>query len=259
MSYRISVLISTYDDAALVNKKLDEILKQTIFEQAEFIFIETASPGHERQLLRPFCDRHSNCKLIALDERKTLFEAWNIGWDNATAAVVCNSNMDDCMHPMLLEQVVNTMDKKNWDVCSVLIAKQPISSIGKDDMWTIRRLAKLELSHRPGPFTAWRKAIAADIGKFDPEFYAAGDKDFWARIVASKLRYGLVKKVLYIYSKSEQQLSKSDAGKQRREHDKLLAAGKAYPYKWPYRRFPHYFLLSLGLHLFPRRFCLPAN
>ena len=44
MSYRISVLISTYDDAALVDKKLDEIQKQSLFEEAEFIFIETASP-----------------------------------------------------------------------------------------------------------------------------------------------------------------------------------------------------------------------
>jgi len=259
MSYRISVLISTYDDAKLVNKKLEEIRKQTIFEQAEFIFIETASPGNERLLLAPFCEKHSNCKLLALDERKTLYEAWNLGWDTASAGIICYSNMDDCMHPKLLEEVVAAFDKNPWDVCTVLIAKQPLANIDREDMWSIRYLKQRKLSHRPGPFTAWRKAIAKDIGKFDPEFYAAGDKDFWARILASKIPFGLIKKVLYLYSKSDQQLSKSDTGKQRRRHDKLLAAGKLYPYKWPYRKFPYYFFLTLCFHLFPGIFLVPEN
>jgi GT2 family glycosyltransferase len=257
MSYRISVLISTYDDAALVNKKLDEIRKQTIFEQAEFIFIETASPGRERQHLAPFCEQHSNCRLIALDERKTLFEAWNLGWDTASAPIICYSNMDDCMHPKLLEEVVAAMEKRAWDVCTVLIAKQPLANIDRKDMWSLQYLKQRSLSHRPGPFTAWSKSVEKDIGKFDPEFYAAGDKDFWARVLARNIRYGLVKKVLYIYSKSDQQLSKSDAGKQRRKHDKILAAEKPYPYKWPYSKFPYYYFLILTVRLFPKLFYVP--
>jgi glycosyltransferase involved in cell wall biosynthesis len=251
MSYRISVLISTYDDAALVDKKLDEIQKQSLFEEAEFIFIETASPGKERLVLAPFCAQHSNCRLVALEERKTLFEAWNLGWDMARAPVICYSNMDDCMHPKLLEQVVAAMDNNAWDVCSVLIAKQPLANIYRQDMWSIHYLRHLKLSHRPGPFTAWRKAIEKDIGKFDPEFYAAGDKDFWARIQASGVRYGLVRKVLYLYSKSPQQLSKSDAGRGSRKKDKMLASRKPYTFTWPYRSFPLYTLLQLRLQLFP--------
>jgi GT2 family glycosyltransferase len=117
MSYRISVLISTYDNRRFVEKKLVEIGRQTIFDQAEFIFVVTASPGHERNLLSPFCAGHPNCRLLALDERKTLYEAWNLGWDAATAPLVCNSNMDDAMHPRLLETVADTMERRPWDVC----------------------------------------------------------------------------------------------------------------------------------------------
>jgi glycosyltransferase involved in cell wall biosynthesis len=256
MSYRISVLISTYDDAALVDKKLDEIQKQSLFEEAEFIFIETASPGKERLVLAPFCEQHSNCRLVALEERKTLFEAWNLGWDMARAPVICYSNMDDCMHPKLLEQVVAAMDNNAWDVCSVLIAKQPLANIYRQDMWSIHYLRHLKLSHRPGPFTAWRKAIEKDIGKFDPEFYAAGDKDFWARIQARGTRYGLLRKVLYLYSKSPQQLSKSGEGSAHRENDKILIASKPYVFRWPYRKFPYYYLLQLQLRALPHTLCL---
>lgn len=259
MSYKISVLISTYDDAELVDRKLDEICRQSIFGQAEFIFIETASPGREREVLAPFCEIHNNCRLLALDDRKTLYEAWNLGWDMASAKIICYSNMDDCMHPKLLEEVVTAMDNNPWDACSVLIAKQPLANIDRDDMWSINYLKQCKLSHRPGPFTAWRASIRETIGQFDGAYYGAGDKDFWARIQASGTRYGLVRKVLYLYSKSPRQLSKSAAGRERRSNDKVLADGKPYPLKWPYRKFPYYSLLQLWLRLFPQAFCLDID
>jgi glycosyltransferase involved in cell wall biosynthesis len=259
MPYSISVILSTYNDRCLVDKKLDEIRQQTLFNESEFIFVETGSPGRERELLEPFCNMHRNCRLITRDERKTLYEAWNIGWDAATAPLLCYSNMDDCMHPALLEQVVKAMNRHHWDACSVLIAKQALSMEPRQDMWSLRHLSSLELSHRPGPFTAWRKTLAEKVGKFDPEFYAAGDKDFWSRLLASKLRFGIVRKVLYIYSKSDQQLSKSDAGKQQRNHDKALAAAKPYPYRWPYRKFPYYTLLLLAFRLYPKGFYIPTD
>lgn len=256
MSYRISILISTYDDTEFVNRKLQEIQQQSIFEQAEFIFIETASPGNEREILAPFCQQHTNCRLLALDERKTLYEAWNIGWEASRAPIICYSNMDDCMHPNLLEEVVTTMENKPWDACSVLIAKQPLDNIYNMDMWSIEYLTTLKLSHRPGPFTAWRSSIGKTVGKFDGNFYGAGDKDFWARIQAAGIKYGLIKKVLYLYSKSQQQLSKSSSGSERRKNDKILTAEKPYILQWPYRKFPYYYLLQLQLRMFPQTLCL---
>jgi len=259
MSYKISVLISTYDDAEFVDRKLQEIRRQSIFDQAEFIFIETASPGGERRLLAPFCERHSNCKLLTLDERKTLYEAWNLGWDIATAPLICYSNMDDCMHPNLLEEVTRAMAGKPWDACSVLIARQPLASIDRDDMWSIGYLKRRKLSHRPGPFTAWRSTIRETIGQFDGAYYGAGDKDFWARIQAAGIRYGLVRKVLYLYSKSPQQLSKSNRGSEHRKKDKMLMAGKPYKFKWPYRKFPYYYLLQIRLRILPKTLCLDID
>jgi biofilm PGA synthesis N-glycosyltransferase PgaC len=111
-SPRISVLISCYNNARFVAKKLAEIRAQTWFDHAEFLFIETASPERERELFSPFCAQHPNCRLLALDERKSLYEAWNIGWREARASLVCYSNMDDAMHPLLLEQIVTAMERE---------------------------------------------------------------------------------------------------------------------------------------------------
>ena len=81
--YELSVLISTYDDRALIDKKLREIELQRAFSRVEFIFVEPASPGRERELLEPFCASHPNCRLITFEERLGLYRAWNMGWEAA--------------------------------------------------------------------------------------------------------------------------------------------------------------------------------
>lgn len=251
----VSVLLSTYNSRQFVEKKLAEIQRQTLFPRAEFLFIETASPTRERELLEPFCRAHGNCRLVTLEERKTLYEAWNIGWAESRAPLLCNSNMDDCMHPRLLEEVVAAMARKPWGACSVLIAKQPVDEHCDD--WSPARVRRLELSSRPGPFTAWRTNLRERLGDFDGRFYVAGDKDFWARLGSKRVPLGIIPKVLYFYTRSPDQISKSPAGAERREHDRKLAATKPYPFAWPPGVRQRIAWLAFCRRLFPRKFLVP--
>jgi len=219
-SPRISVLLSCYNNARFVAKKLAEIRAQTWFERAEFLFIETASPERERELFRPFCQEHPNCRLLALEERKSLYEAWNIGWREAQASIVCYSNMDDAMHPRLLEYVVTAMEREQWDASTVLIAKQPMDERWND--WT--RATRLPLSTRPGPFAAWRRELSATAGWFDERFQIAGDKEFWGRMASGGRRVGLVPKVLYLYTRNPQSISVEARQSDRWQREKAILA-----------------------------------
>ncbi len=252
---RISVLISSYNSARFVAKKIAEIKSQTWFEHAEFLFIETASPERERELFAPFCHEQPNCRVLATDERQTLYQAWNLGWREARAPLLCYSNMDDTMHPRLLEEVVTAMERKKWDACSVLIAKQ-LDSDPHLNTWNAARLRGLKLNTRPGPFTAWRADLAGSVGVFDGEFVAAGDLDFWSRLAANKCRIGLIPKILYLYTKSAGQLSKS--GHPQRLRDKALLAMKPYPIGWHRGWQRRVFWLRYVARFFPGAFCLPA-
>jgi GT2 family glycosyltransferase len=257
MSYKISVIISTYNDSEFVGKKLAEIRQQSIFEEAEFIFVEPASPQRERELLAPFCAQYPNCRLLALEERVSLFKAWNLGWEASSAPLVCYSNMDDSMHPRLLEYVVGAIDAHDWEVCTVLTARQPLSRIPARELWSLASLRTMKLFHRPGAFTAWRRSLKDSIGVFEEAYYAAGDREFWGRIIDRGIKYGLVRKILYIYSKSEQQLSKLPAGEARRLQDKERLLQTGYRRYWPYRIFPHYVIMRLVFRLYPRRYYVP--
>ncbi|MDQ8195151.1 glycosyltransferase family 2 protein [Coraliomargarita sp. SDUM461004] len=227
----ISVVISTYDDRKFLAKKLKEVCAQTAFARAEFIFIEPASPGNEYELLLPFCEQYENCKLIRLEHRISLYQAWNLGWEAASAEIVCISNMDDAMHPELLERVIGGMRENDWDVASVLIAKQDFGD--SVDCWEPEHLRELELSTRPGPFFAWKSDLKARIGMFDESLILTGDKDFWSKIIDCGLQGGLVRKVLYLYTKHSNQLSKREEFIQLKQKERKQCKSRAYPYVWP--------------------------
>ncbi|MDA9260660.1 glycosyltransferase family 2 protein [Puniceicoccaceae bacterium] len=227
----ISVLISTYDDRALVEKKLREIQQQTAFLRAEFIFIEPASPGLEREVLQPFCEQHANCRLIAQEERVGLYQAWNIGWEAASAPLVCISNMDDTMHPLLLERVLLGMSQNRWDVATVLIAKQGIDDAL--DSWDCARLRRLPLSTRPGAFFVWRNDLKSTLGMFNEALTIVGDKEFWARIGHLKLKIGLIPELLYLYTKHPTQLSKRPEFRARKKAEEAQCKQAEFRYEWP--------------------------
>ena len=252
--HEISVLISTYNDRDLVDKKLREIEAQTAFSRSEFIFVEPASPGNERELLEPFCEQYENCRLITLEERIGLYHAWNLGWKAASAPLVCISNMDDAMHPELLERVIAGMARNAWDVATVLIAKQVID----EDMnsWEHQRLRRLELSTRPGPFFALRTDLKDSIGMFDESLVLVGDKDFWSRVAAQGLNVGVLSKILYLYTKHPAQLSKRGEFRQLKKSDRTSCEAKSYPHLWPanYTRKVRWVRWFRKLPFFSRRF-----
>ncbi len=258
MTPRISVLVSTYNNRRFVEKKLREIRRQSLFNDAEFLFIETASPERERDLLAPFCAGHPNCRLLTTEDRRTLYAAWNLGWDAARAPLLCYSNMDDTMHPRLLEHVAAAMERRHWDACSVLIAKQPADDPALDT-WPRERLRRLPLSLRPGPFTAWRADLKDRLGQFDGRFTIAGDKDFWSRLVARRAPVGLVPRVLYLYTKSAGQLSKETKETPRWQNDLRLFAGKPYPIRWHAGLRWQVFWRRYLLRLAPRSCVVPAE
>ena len=227
----ISVLISTYNDRDLVDKKLREIEAQTAFLRSEFIFVESASPGNERELLEPFCEQYENCRLITLEERIGLYQAWNLGWAAASAPLVCISNMDDAMHPELLERVLLDAQCRDWDVATVLIAKQSVDA--EWNSWEVSRLRKLDLSMRPGAFFAWRNDLCDELGMFDEDLKIVGDKEFWARVGHLKLKVGLIPEVLYLYTKHSGQLSKRTEFRVRKLAEKQSCLKLGYRYDWP--------------------------
>ncbi|HMJ92089.1 MAG TPA: hypothetical protein VK530_19865, partial [Candidatus Acidoferrum sp.] len=106
------------------------------------------------------------------------------------------------------------------DVCTALIVKQPMDD--EWNSWEPARIAKLPLSTRFGPFTAWRNELRTTLGEFDERFIAAGDKEFWSRITRAKVSVHLIPKILYLYTRNPGSLSLALRKSERWQKEKAL-------------------------------------
>ncbi len=251
--YRVSVILSSFDHRDFVARKLEQIKAQSVFKECEFIFIDPQSPGREPQLIRPETERYPNIRLLALEERVSLYAAWNVGWNEAQAPYVCYSNMDDVMHPLLLETVLGEMNKKRLDLCTVLSASQPIAEYGTD--FDPKRIRRFPLTDRPGgPFTAWRRTVAGEYGQFAEGFFMAGDKEFWSRMIRLGARWDLIPRILYLFTKDPASLGKQSADDPRKASDNERLASSPHPIQWPpaMKRKVRLAALKRAFHLSPR-------
>lgn len=248
-------MISTYNDAQYVEKKIKELVQQSIFSAVEFLFIETASPQGERTLIEPYTKKYSNIKLITKEERYSLYEAWNIGWESSSADLICYTNMDDALHPNCLELARDKMNAcPEIDVCTVMIARQTKDSPGHHDSFEKKRLKKLKIERTPGPFSMWRKPLSEKMGMFSKEFRINGDNEFYSRAASHNVQVGIVPKVLYLFTMGNQNSLSSMKGEMAEEHD--YAAEKKIKLTWHPKLQQSIWILRKSFPFFPFIFLL---
>ncbi len=232
LKFKFSMVLSTFDHRDYVTRKLEQIKAQSIFDECEFIFIDAQSPGEERDLIHPETERYPNIRLLALEKRISLYAAWNLGWNEARAPYICYSNMDDVMHPMLLETVLAEMTVNGLDLCTVLSVCQPISEYLNN--FDPKRLRHYPLTRRPGgPFTAWRKTLKEECGQFDERFFMVGDKEFWSRMIRLGVKWDLIPRILYLFTKDPSSLGKQSADDPRKASDNERINSSPHPIQWP--------------------------
>src|SRR5258706_6591961 len=101
---RISVIIPTFNSAALVTAAVDSVLAQTT-PPTEILVVDDGSTDDTRQRLAPYAGRlrylHQQSKGVAA--------ARNLGLKQATGEFVAFLDADDIWHPRKLERQLTAM------------------------------------------------------------------------------------------------------------------------------------------------------
>ncbi len=111
--YKVSCITSIYNGKKWIQSFIDDILKQTIFEDIEFIFINANSPERtgEEKILLEYVEKYKNLKYTRHPEDPGVYAVWNMGIKNASAEYISNWNLDDKRHPEHLEKHVKCLDE----------------------------------------------------------------------------------------------------------------------------------------------------
>lgn len=185
---RVSTITSIYRCMDYLEGYLSAIVKQTIFEESEFIIIHNDPTKDEFDLITAFSNRYSEQIRHFVVPRETLYASWNRGIREASADLLAIWNVDDLRTHDSLERQVRVLEE-DIDVAFTYgdfvfvgcygLTEGSYTSVPEFN----RELFMRECLH--GPFVAWRKDVASIAGLFDEQFKSSGDFDYWVRIAAN--------------------------------------------------------------------------
>jgi len=185
-----AILVSLYRSEEYLEDFARNVLSQTIIQDCQLILISVDTTEPERRKLNDIFSSLPFAKLIFVENRIGIYEAWNLAIRSSTAPFITNMNVDDLRHPESLRIQVTDMLRTGSDVVyqDVYYTLKhgldwtQIESIGmKSQLPEVNTKTLASGINCPHNAPMWRRTLHERIGMFDEGFRSAGDHDFWIR------------------------------------------------------------------------------
>jgi len=207
---RISIMTSVYDGDEFIRPFLEDITRQTIFEEkCELILINANSPGNEEAVINEYLEKYpNNIVYKKLDADPGIYGTWNYALDFATGEYVTNANLDDRKAVDSLEKHARTLFI-NPDVDLVyadsFITDKPNETFENNSSggrrYNFEGFSKESMlkGNQPHNNPMWRKSLHEKNGLFDDEYKSAGDWEFFLRCTFRAAKFKKIQQVLGLY------------------------------------------------------------
>lgn len=202
---RVSVVIPTYNRAALAPRAIESVLRQT-FRDLEVIVVDDASPDDTRTAVERFAD--PRVRYVGLAKNKGQWHAENVGIARARGEWVAFLDDDDEWLPEKLEKQIARADAAGDPRVGVVYSgtlmygKQglqtpgPLEPLPEGDV-RVQLLSPM-MPSTPSVYMVRRGALLA-VGGFDESLAGAQDRDLWIRLSMASHPFAAVQERLAIY------------------------------------------------------------
>lgn len=202
---RLSILTSIYNADEFIESFMEDIVRQTIFDQCQWIIINAASPGNEEAVIKKYAAKYKNIEYEKLESDPGLYAVWNMAIKKSKAEFLTNSNADDRLAPNAFEVFVSELEKDpelDLVYAESLITRYPNETFENNRshcLWNVPEFSIKNMRvNLMGSAPVWRKSIHDRFGYFDENCVSAADWEMWLRALSkgSKFRklpgqYGL--------------------------------------------------------------------
>jgi glycosyltransferase involved in cell wall biosynthesis len=181
----VTIITSLYNGDEFIEQFMIDVIRQTIFNQCEWIIINANSPGNEEAVIKRYCAFFPNITYIRLQEDPGLYAVWNMAIQMSSAPFITNANVDDRLGVSAFQSHAQAL------------LENPNVDIVYTDLWYTyepNRLfeydhTKVRMSLPPssivssciGNHPMWRRTMHDRIGLFDERYKSAGDWEMWLR------------------------------------------------------------------------------
>ncbi len=114
----ISVIVPIYNTAPYLEDCISSVLQQT-FDSYELILVDDCSTDNSPEICRQACKKDNRVHFIPCPEHKGISHARNQGIETASGRYLFFLDSDDCLHPQLLEKMLQQAEKTQADITRV--------------------------------------------------------------------------------------------------------------------------------------------
>ena len=255
---KITIFCPLYAGEKYIEKFLEDMENQTIFDQCELIIMDANSPENEREYIEKFMKKHKNVIYKRLDYRATVMETENMALDMATGEFFAQTCVDDRHAHNHLEimakhlHFTEDVDLVYADCYQTTVANETFeanSSNGAKYEHSLNDFsAENMIKCLPGPMPMWRKSVHEKCGNFNEEMSYAGDWDMFLRMVEAGSKFKKIDTPLGLYYYNEDGLSTSQehSGPRGKEEASVFFKYKSVFGQANFNRYQNYFSQFIG-------------
>jgi glycosyltransferase involved in cell wall biosynthesis len=188
--FDVTAIASLYKEGPFIERFLDNIVDQTIFDRSELIIIDACSPDRAAGVIAKYVERYPNIVYQRTNRRIGIYKAWNIAAKMARGAYLTSTNVDDLRAPDSFELQAAALDRHKFtDVIyqDFLYSLDPKLSFEEIESFCFKSSLPIVTPHNMLQFNSphnapmWRKSLHDELGFFDANFNSAADWEFWLR------------------------------------------------------------------------------
>jgi GT2 family glycosyltransferase len=213
--YDVSAIASIYRAGPYIERLLDNVTSQTIFNRSELIIIDADSPDGENEIIAAYQAKFPNIVYRRINYRIGIYDAWNLGVTLARGKYLTNTNADDLRRQDSFEIQVEALEESGADIVyqnffytlDPTLSFDDVARLGFQSSLPIVNKANLFRFNSPHNAPMWRRQLHDEMGLFDTAFKISGDWEFWVRCVTRNRTFHLIETPHVVYYHNPKGLS----------------------------------------------------
>lgn len=206
ISHRVSVIMTSFNNEANIEKSIYSILNQYSVD-IELIIVDDASSDSTVDIIKKITLYDSRVRPFFLNKNIGTYAAKNIALSMASGKYLAFQDADDFSHPERLIESILRLEKQKY---LVAVSSRYIRLTDQGQFVSSKKIPLIRWS--PLTLVIKREIVLTELREFDSVRFGA-DSEFFARLIASFgiKAHAIIDKVLMICSDRENSLMKENA------------------------------------------------
>lgn len=213
---KVSIITSVYKGDQFIKGFMEDITRQTIFDQCELIMINANSPDHEEDIIKQYMQKNPNIIYLKLDYDPGLYGVWNMAIKMSKSSFITNANLDDRLKPDSIEAHAKALEEHpeiDLVYSNNYITKVPNGTFEDPHIWALINYPEFSRASMlvclPDNHPMWRKSMHDRYGFFDSKYKATGDFEMWLRAVEKGSQFLKIPGIYGLFYFSKNNLSQN--------------------------------------------------